>query len=178
MESHIGWLSSEEKLVKTVSGRGGRRGQFDWSYGIALSKDNKLFVCDKNNHRIQVFDTNLKFISCFGKFGSSEGEFRWPYDLTFDPAGDVYVRLGQSLCPGVFTDWNISENIWQTWQWQWRSQDEQVMWAQHGHTQCVHNTIHSEIASEAVFGHKYHSSDLPVCSLHVRMKLAIAHANN
>ena len=28
----------------------------------------------------------------------------------------------------------------------------------------------------AVFGHKYHSSDLPVCSLHVRMKLAITHA--
>ena len=36
--------------------------------------------------------------------------------------------------------------------------------------------LHSEIASEAVFGHKYHSSDLPVCSLHVCMKLAIAHA--
>ena len=54
---------------------------------------------------------------------------------------------------------------------QWRSQDEQVTWAQHGHTQRVRNThllgdlghtpamkifyiIHSEIASEAVFGHK------------------------
>ena len=38
--------------------------------------------------------------------------------------------------------------------------------------------IHSEIASEAAFGHKYHYSDLPVCLLHVRMKLAIPHANN
>ena len=37
--------------------------------------------------------------------------------------------------------------------------------------------IHSGNASEAVFGYKYHSSDLPVSSLHVRMKLAIAHAN-
>ena len=55
-----------------------------------------------------------------------------------------------------------------------RSQDEQVMWAQHGHTQCVRNMhllgdlghapamkiIHSEIASEAVFGHKYNSFSL------------------
>ena len=57
---------------------------------------------------------------------------------------------------------------------QWRSQDEQVTWAQHGYTQYVRNThllgdlghapamknfkiIHSEIASEAVFGHKYNS---------------------
>ena len=54
---------------------------------------------------------------------------------------------------------------------QWSSQDEQVTWPQHGHIQCVGNThllgdlghtptmnfqkiIHSEIASEAVFGHK------------------------
>ena len=44
-----------------------------------------------------------------------------------------------------------------------------------GHTPTI-KTLHSEIASEAVFGHKYHSSDLPVCSLHVRMKLAITHA--
>ena len=57
---------------------------------------------------------------------------------------------------------------------QWRSQDEQVTWAQHGHTQCVRNMhllghlghtpamkiIHSEIASEAVFGHKYNSFSL------------------
>ena len=78
---------------------------------------------------------------------------------------------------------------------QWRSQDEQVTLAQHGHTQCVRNMhllgdlghapamkifklTHPEITSEAIFSHKYHSSDLPVCSLHVRMKFAIAHANN
>ena len=36
--------------------------------------------------------------------------------------------------------------------------------------------LHSEITSEAVDGHKYHSSGLPVCSLHVHMKLAITHA--
>ena len=34
--------------------------------------------------------------------------------------------------------------------------------------------IHFEIASEAVSGHKYHPSDLPVCSFHVRRKLVIA----
>ena len=84
-------FNSDGKIVKTVGGEGSRTGQFDWPLGIALSKDNKLFICDKNNHRIQVFDTNLNFISCFGKGGSGEGEFWQPCDLTFDPAGDVYV---------------------------------------------------------------------------------------
>ena len=55
------------------------------------------------------------------------------------------------------------------------------MWAQHGHTQCVRDPhllgdlhvghtptmkiLHSdhEIASVAVFGHKYHSSNLYAC---------------
>ena len=92
MESHrLSKFNSDGKLVKSVGGEGSRTGQFDQPHGIALSKDNKLFVCDSDNNRIQVFDTNLKYISCFGKEGSCEGEFRWPFDLTFDPAGDVYV---------------------------------------------------------------------------------------
>ena len=60
-------LNSDGKFVKSVGGEGGRTGQFDGSWGIVLSKDNKLFVCDRFNRRIQVFDTNLKFISCFAK---------------------------------------------------------------------------------------------------------------
>ena len=61
-------------------------------------------------------------------------------------------------------------------QGQWRSQDEQVMSSQHGHTQFARNTQmlgDFEIAYEAGFSHKYPSSDLPVCSLHVCMKLTI-----
>ena len=84
-------FKSDGKLVKTVGGEGGKSGQFDWPWGIALSKDYMLFVCDSDNHRIQVFDTNLKFISWFGKRGIGVGEFRQPIDLTFDPAGDMYV---------------------------------------------------------------------------------------
>ena len=38
--------------MKTVGGEGSRTRQFDWPHGIALSKDNKLFVCDGSNHRI------------------------------------------------------------------------------------------------------------------------------
>ena len=51
--------------MKSVGGKGVRTGQFDFPRGIALSQDNKLFVCDSYNHRIQVFDTKLKFVFCF-----------------------------------------------------------------------------------------------------------------
>ena len=53
VESHrLSKFNSEGKLVKTVGGKGGRTGQFE---DIELSKNNKLFVCDKKNHRIQVW---------------------------------------------------------------------------------------------------------------------------
>ena len=54
--------------------------------GIALSKDNKLFVCDKDNDRIQVLDNNLKSLV-------KKEVVRVSSDIlvTFDPAGDVYV---------------------------------------------------------------------------------------
>ena len=39
----------------------------------------------------------------FCKEGSGEDEFRWPTDLTFDPAGDVYVTDSYSACVQVFS---------------------------------------------------------------------------
>ena len=75
---------------------------------------------------------------------------------------------------------------------QWRSQNKQVMWAQHGYIQCAHNMhllYRGTGACSAVKIFDLRSllrpflatntipSVLPVCSLHVHMK-AIAHANN
>ena len=40
-------FNSGGKLVKSVGGKGGRTGQFYNPQGIALSKDKKLFVCDR-----------------------------------------------------------------------------------------------------------------------------------
>ena len=48
-------FNSDGKLVKAVGGKGGRTGQFDYPCGIALSKNNKLFVCDK----LQSQDTSV-----------------------------------------------------------------------------------------------------------------------
>ena len=92
-ESHrLSKFNSDGKLVKSAGGEGDKTGRFNNPRGIALSKDNnKLFVCDCTNQRIQVFDTNLKFIFGFGKQGNGEGEMGHTADLTFDPAGNLYV---------------------------------------------------------------------------------------
>ena len=51
----------------------------------------KYYVCDRDNHRIQVFDQDLKHVSSFGRRGSKLGELNHPTDVAFADAGHVYV---------------------------------------------------------------------------------------
>ena len=50
-----------------------------------------MYVCDRNNHRIEVFDLDLNFVRSFGRRGSGRGEFNAPSDVKFDTAGNMYV---------------------------------------------------------------------------------------
>ena len=71
-------------------GRGGKEGEFDDPRGVTLY-DNQVHVCDRDNHRIQVFDLDLNFVRSIGSCGKGRGEFNAPDDVKFDTAGNVYV---------------------------------------------------------------------------------------
>ena len=52
-------------LSKCKTGSG--KGEFHNPRGITFDKiQNKVYICDSSNHRIQVFDTNGKFLNSFG----------------------------------------------------------------------------------------------------------------
>ena len=50
-----------------------------------------MYICDRNNHRIQVFDLDLNFIRSIGSRGKGRGEFDTPDDVKLDTAGNMYV---------------------------------------------------------------------------------------
>ncbi|CAI8020300.1 Tripartite motif-containing protein 3 [Geodia barretti] len=52
---------------------------------------NQVYVCDHDNHRIQVFDPDLNFVRSIGSCGKGRGEFNAPLDVKFDTAGNMYV---------------------------------------------------------------------------------------
>ena len=83
-------LSSSGRVLKFVGGEGSGIGEFDHPDGLSL-RDKELFVCDRDNHRIQVFDLDLNFIRMFGSRGEGNGQFHHPADLTFDPYGTIYI---------------------------------------------------------------------------------------
>ena len=75
------------ELIKCVGQRGSKEGG---PCGVTLY-DNEVYVCDRNNHRIQVFDLDLNFIRSIGSHGKGRGELDSPFDVKFDTAGNMYI---------------------------------------------------------------------------------------
>ena len=83
-------FTSSGELIKCISRKGSKEGEFDYPCGVTLY-DNQVYVCDSDNHRIQVFDLDLNFVRSIGSHGEGRGEFGTPYDVQFDTAGNMYV---------------------------------------------------------------------------------------
>ena len=52
---------------------------------------NKVCVLSRENHRVQILNSDLSFSSTFGKEGSGKGQFDTPNGIACDSTGNVYV---------------------------------------------------------------------------------------
>ena len=66
-------------------------GKFYHPHDAALGPDGNLYVADRYNHRVQVFDQDGNFIRQFGNYGSGNGEFNELTGIHVTPDGKVYV---------------------------------------------------------------------------------------
>ena len=78
-------------VTKSAGSKGDGPGEFSFPNGIRFGKDDKLYVCDSGNDRVQVFDGDLNFERVIGSKGEGNGCFIYPTDLDFDDAGNIYV---------------------------------------------------------------------------------------
>ena len=79
-------------LAKATGQEGNEPGQFSRITRMRINPTtHQYYVCDCDNHRIQVFDQDLKHVSIFGRPGIKLGELYCPSDVAFDNAGHVYV---------------------------------------------------------------------------------------
>ena len=83
-------FTSRGNFIHCVGQKGSKERDFNGLCGITLH-DNQLYVCDCNNHRIQVFDLDLNFIRSIGSHGKGKCEFDRPYDVKFDSDHNMYV---------------------------------------------------------------------------------------
>ena len=83
-------FTSRGELIKCTGEEGKKEREFDDPRTVQLY-NNEVYVCFSNNHRIQIFNLDLKFVRSIGSHGEGRGEFRELHDVKFDTAGNMYV---------------------------------------------------------------------------------------
>ena len=100
-------FSKEGKLIKVIGRKGTQPGEFS-ELGLIKVINDKLFVCDRGNYRLQILNTELEYVDSFGCYGDGDGQFNRPIDIAQDGAGNLYVsesynnRIQIFDCKGQF----------------------------------------------------------------------------
>jgi DNA-binding beta-propeller fold protein YncE len=90
--------NSNDRIVKfdktgkyiTAWGKHGKAaGEFDTPHGIALDSAGRVYVADRANNRVQVFEPDGKFVAEWKQFGR-------PSDVAIDKNDNIYVADSQS----------------------------------------------------------------------------------
>ena len=78
---------SKGRFIKTWGSEGQERGQFDYPHGIMVDSRDRVLVCDLNNWRVQVFDTNGNLLDNWTHLGRI-------YEMVEGHHGDFYACDG------------------------------------------------------------------------------------
>ena len=80
------------KFIASVGTKGSGQLEFHKPWAIAINNQNrKIYVCDLENHRIQVLNEDLTYHSSFGSRGSGPGQFVNPEDIATDSSNKVFI---------------------------------------------------------------------------------------
>ena len=86
-------FSPEGKFLFQWGGRGSKNSQFLRPQGLDVDEQDRIWVADACNHRIQVFDAtgdSAVHVMTWGEHGRDAGQIRFPYDVVLC-ADEVYV---------------------------------------------------------------------------------------
>jgi len=78
-------------FINSIGHAGNGPGEFNRPEGLCVDGQDRIYVADSCNHRIQIFSPDGKFLRAYGKAGNGLGELSYPYDICVDKAGRQYV---------------------------------------------------------------------------------------
>jgi peptidylamidoglycolate lyase len=82
-------FSPEGRFLFQWGTPGDKPGQFDVPHSVALDPQGRVYVCDRGNSRVQVFDALGHFIMLW-----KDAEIGRPYDLAIAPDGHAFIADG------------------------------------------------------------------------------------
>jgi DNA-binding beta-propeller fold protein YncE len=87
----VAYSLADGSRVRTIGGRGGDDGQFNYPTNVCVDRAGRLYVADTLNFRVQIFDANGAFVRQFGTLGDAPGTFNRPKGIAVDSEGHIYV---------------------------------------------------------------------------------------
>ena len=79
------------KPILSFGKQGSGEGMFQHPYGVAVNDRDEIVVADRDNHRVQVFDSNGTFLRFFGREGKNAGEFNFPFGVAINKDRNIFV---------------------------------------------------------------------------------------
>ncbi|CAH1792043.1 unnamed protein product [Owenia fusiformis] len=85
-------FSKEGRVLKTIGGKGAEPGKFYQPTFISVMEDDSIIVSDAGNKRIQILDSDGKFVRFLAsKRGSHQALFKRPSGVAVDQFGHILV---------------------------------------------------------------------------------------
>ena len=75
---------------------------FGFVVGVAIDSNGKIYVSDRGNECVSVFNSEGQFVTSFGRKGEGKGEFQSIGGLAVDHSGVVYVCDSGNRCVKLF----------------------------------------------------------------------------
>ncbi|MEM7179912.1 MAG: choice-of-anchor D domain-containing protein [Spirochaetota bacterium] len=86
--------------------------EFSKAFGIAIGASSNVYVVDKDNHRIQKFDSTGNYLSQWGSNGTGNGQFSQPTGIAIDGNGDILVADSDNHRIQKFTSAGVYISQW------------------------------------------------------------------
>ncbi|MBK8000497.1 MAG: hypothetical protein IPK15_17720 [Verrucomicrobia bacterium] len=86
-----GFSANGRKPILLFGKPGTGNGEFNRAEGLDVDAQDRIYVADSCNHRIQIFSRDGKWLKTYGKAGRGLGELSYPFDVRVDRAGRQYV---------------------------------------------------------------------------------------
>jgi len=67
------WFTRDGKFIKEFGRHGRKLGEFMGPHGLAFDSRGRLFVADRSNNRVQVFDKDMNVVDSWTHFGRPSG---------------------------------------------------------------------------------------------------------
>jgi sugar lactone lactonase YvrE len=76
-------FSKDDTFIKTWGKKGSGPGEIDIPHAVAMDSQGRLFLADRNNNRIQIFDQDGKFLDQWFQFSRPSGLFIDKNDILY-----------------------------------------------------------------------------------------------